>query len=135
LIAALRRLDYPPEKLDIKLVLEPDDGPTRAALDRLRLGAPFEIMVAPDSGPRTKPKALNAALALARGTFTAVFDAEDQPAPDQLHRALDVFHVAGEATVCVQARLTIDNTRDGWLARGIMAQTPPPQLSQAQRVK
>jgi hypothetical protein len=25
----------------------------------------------------------------------------------------------------VQARLTIDNTRDSWLARGIMAQTPP----------
>jgi cellulose synthase/poly-beta-1,6-N-acetylglucosamine synthase-like glycosyltransferase len=117
LIAALRRLDYPPEKLDIKLVLEPDDGRTRAALDRLGLGPPFEIVLAPDAGPRTKPKALNAALALARGTFTAVFDAEDRPAPDQLHRALDVFLVEGEATACVQARLTIDNTRDGWLAR------------------
>jgi glycosyltransferase XagB len=125
LVAALRRLDYPPEKLDIKLVLEPDDASTRAALDSLRLGAPFEIVLAPEIGPRTKPKALNAALALARGTFTAVFDAEDRPAPDQLHRALDVFLAEGEATACVQARLTIDNTRDGWLARGIMAQTPP----------
>jgi cellulose synthase/poly-beta-1,6-N-acetylglucosamine synthase-like glycosyltransferase len=53
-----------------------------------------------------------------------VFDAEDRPAPDQLHRALDVF-LADETIACVQARLTIDNTADGWLARGIMAQTPP----------
>ena len=126
LIAALRRLDYPPEKLDIKLVLEPDDMSTRAALDALGLGAPFEIVLAPRAGPRTKPKALNAALAFARGSFTAVFDAEDRPAPDQLHRALDVLLAEGPATACVQARLTIDNTRDGWLARGIMAQTPPP---------
>jgi cellulose synthase/poly-beta-1,6-N-acetylglucosamine synthase-like glycosyltransferase len=116
LIAALRRLDYPPEKLDIKLVLEPDDIRTRVALDTLNLGAPFEIVIAPETGPRTKPKALNAALALARGTFTAVFDAEDRPAPDQLHRALDVFLVEGAATACVQARLTIDNTGDSWLA-------------------
>ena len=106
-------------------MLEPDDSETRAAIDALALGPPFEVIIAPDAGPRTKPKALNAALSLARGTFTAVFDAEDRPAPDQLHRALDVFLASGHATACVQARLTIDNTGDGWLARGIMAQTPP----------
>jgi cellulose synthase/poly-beta-1,6-N-acetylglucosamine synthase-like glycosyltransferase len=117
LIAALRRLDYPPEKLDIKLVLEPDDVRTRDALDRLVLGPPFEIIVAPAGGPRTKPRALNAALVLARGSYTAVFDAEDRPAPDQLHRALDVFLAEARSTACVQARLTIDNTGDGWLAR------------------
>jgi len=98
-------------------VLEPDDLRTRVALDTLNLGAPFEIVIAPESGPRTKPKALNTALALARGSFTAVFDAEDRPAPDQLHRALDVFLTEGGETACVQARLTIDNTGDGWLAR------------------
>ena len=75
------------------------------------------MLIAPDHGPRTKPKALNAALALARGTFTAVFDAEDRPAPDQLHRALDAFEAEGAALACVQARLTIDNTADSWLAR------------------
>jgi hypothetical protein len=117
LIAALRRFDYPPEKLQIILVLEPDDFATQDALARLRPGPPFEIVIAPDSGPRTKPKALNAALTLARGTFTAVFDAEDRPAPDQLHRALDAFQSQRESIACVQARLTIDNTADGWLAR------------------
>src|SRR4029077_11424727 len=43
-------------------------------------------------------------------------DAEDRPAPDQLHRALDAFGAEG-GIACVQARLTIDNTGDGWLAR------------------
>src|ERR1043165_6112907 len=117
LITALRRLEYPREKLQIILVLENDDTATRDALARERLGPPFEILVAPDRGPRTKPKALNAALALARGTFTAVFDAEDRPAPDQLQRALDAFAAQGADVACVQARLTIDNTADGWLAR------------------
>jgi len=117
LIAALRRLDYPPEKLQIILALEPDDLTTQNALTQLELGPPFEILIAPDHGPRTKPKALNAALTLARGTFTAVFDAEDRPAPDQLHRALDAFEAPGAPIACVQARLTIDNTADGWLAR------------------
>jgi hypothetical protein len=125
LVKALRTLNYPPEKLQIILVLEPDDATTHAALAQLDPGAPFEILIAPDIGPRTKPKALNAALAVARGTFTAVFDAEDRPAPDQLHRALDAFLGNGADIACVQARLTIDNTADGWLARGIMAQTPP----------
>jgi hypothetical protein len=125
LVAALRSLEYPHEKMQIILALEPDDLSTRDALERLRVGAPFETVIAPDSGPRTKPKALNAALAFARGSFTAVFDAEDRPAPDQFHRALDAFLGSAEPIACVQARLTIDNTHDGWLASGIMAQTPP----------
>ena len=117
LVAALRELDYPAEKLQVIFVLEPDDTATREALLQLDPGAPFEILIAPDLGPRTKPKALNAALALARGTFIAVFDAEDRPARDQLHRALDAFLGNGLDIACVQARLTIDNTRDSWLAR------------------
>ena len=44
-----------------------------------------------------------------------MFDAEDRPAPDQLHRALDAFE-AQSGIACVQARLTIDNTADSWLA-------------------
>ncbi len=58
----------------------------------MRLGPPFEIVFAPRSGPRTKPKALNAALPFARGVFTAVFDAEDRPEPEQLRLALQAFH-------------------------------------------
>jgi cellulose synthase/poly-beta-1,6-N-acetylglucosamine synthase-like glycosyltransferase len=117
LLTALRELDYPPEKLDIKFATEADDLETGIALARLDLGVPFEIVTAPTSGPRTKPKALNAALAFARGTFTAVYDAEDRPEPNQLKRALDVFLSAGDDLSCVQASLTIDNTADNWLTR------------------
>src|SRR6185369_13429121 len=122
LVSALRELDYPAEKLQIVVVLEPGDTATHKTLLQLQLGAPFEILIAPDAGPRTKPKALNAALALAKGTFIAVFDAEDRPAPDQLHRALDAFLANGSDIACVQGRLTIDNTADGWLARHFTAE-------------
>jgi cellulose synthase/poly-beta-1,6-N-acetylglucosamine synthase-like glycosyltransferase len=117
LVAALCALDYPPEKLDVKFVLEADDTETQTALASLALGPPFEIIIAPPVGPRTKPKALNVALPFARGAYTVVYDAEDKPEPDQLRRALDVFERADERLACVQASLTIDNTADNWLAR------------------
>ena len=61
LISALRRLDYPAAKLDIKLVLEADDRETMMALRRNPLPGNVEIIVAPPGQPRTKPRALNIA--------------------------------------------------------------------------
>jgi glycosyltransferase XagB len=122
LVASLRALDYPPEKLDIMFVLEPDDHETRQALSRLPLDPAFRIVAAPKGGPRTKPKALNAALPLARGSFLAVFDAEDRPEPDQLRKALRTFKAGGTELACVQARLCIDNFRQSWLTRMFAAE-------------
>ena len=117
LIAALSRLDYPKERLDIKLVVESDDLETRFALNMMDLPPPFEIVIAPSAGPRTKPKALNAALPFVRGRYVAVFDAEDRPETGQLRIALSAFERGDPRLACVQARLTIDNTRDNWLTR------------------
>jgi len=117
LISALSSLDYPKERLDIKLVVECDDMETRLALDLMDLAAPFEIVIAPSAGPRTKPKALNAALPFVRGRYVAVFDAEDRPEPQQLRIALAAFEARDPKLACVQARLTIDNTADNWLTR------------------
>jgi len=117
LVAAIRALDYPPEKLDVKFVLEADDKETRRALEKLELGAPFDVIIAPAIGPRTKPKALNVALAFAHGSFTGVYDAEDVPQPDQLRRAVRAFLTNDHRLACVQAPLTIDNTTDNWLTR------------------
>jgi len=67
------------------------------------------------SGPpsRTKPKALNYALPLARGEFVVIYDAEDRPEPDQLRRAL---HRGGPPNLAaVQARLNLYNASDSWL--------------------
>ena len=101
----------------MKLVVEPDDRETQQAVAALDLGQPFTVIIAPRSGPRTKPKALNAALPFVYGSYTVVFDAEDVPEPDQLRRALDTFAAADRRLACVQASLTIDNTADGWLPR------------------
>src|SRR5690606_22971064 len=69
LVGALKRIRYPREKLDIKILLEEDDHETRAAIAALKLHAPFEIIAPPKTGPQTKPKALAAALPFARGSF------------------------------------------------------------------
>ena len=117
LIAALSQLDYPKERLDIKIVVERHDLATRHALATLDLAAPFEVIVAPSLEPRTKPKALNAALPFMRGHYVVVYDAEDRPEPQQLRVALAAFQNSDDRLACVQARLTIDNTADSWLTR------------------
>lgn len=123
LIAALRRLDYPHEKLQVLLVVEDDDPETRAAALRHAPEPYFEVVVAPDLGPRTKPKAMNAALAFARGEIVAVYDAEDQPDPAQLRAAYAVFAGSGGKQIaCVQARLAIDNAADSWITRQFAAE-------------
>jgi cellulose synthase/poly-beta-1,6-N-acetylglucosamine synthase-like glycosyltransferase len=124
LLRAIDRLDYPPEKLDVILAIEADDPETRGAIAARTSKRPLSVIVVPPGGPRTKPKALNVALAFARGAYTVVYDAEDQPEPDQLRRALGALAGANDRLACVQARLSIDNTEDSLLTRGIMAQTP-----------
>lgn len=112
---ALKALDYPASKLDIKIALETGDEETLEALQKLDLPARFEIVIVPDGKPRMKPRALNAALALARGSLVCVFDAEDLPQPRQLRDAAEYFATAPADTACVQARLAIDNIHESWI--------------------
>lgn len=117
LVRAIEALDYPPAKLDVKLVIEADDRETADALASTRLPGFVEVIVAPPGEPRTKPRALNVALPLARGEFVTVYDAEDVPDPAQLRLAVSVFERSGPEVACLQARLVIDNVADGWLTR------------------
>lgn len=117
LLAALARLDYPRPKLDVKLILEEDDPQTAAALAAAGLPAWIEVLVAPAGEPRTKPRALNIALPLARGTYLAVYDAEDVPDPGQLRRAAAIFASSSTRIACLQGRLVVDNAADSWLTR------------------
>ena len=114
LLAALDALDYPRALLDVKLLLEAADPVTLAAVLAERLPSHVEVLVMPDGAPRTKPRALNAALARARGDLVTVFDAEDLPDRDQLRLAAARF-AAQPDLACLQARLAIDNGDDGWL--------------------
>ena len=116
LISALIVLDYPRAKLDIKLVVEEDDQETARALRQAGVAPTMEVVIAPAGEPRTKPRALNVALPLARGQLLAIFDAEDRPEPRQLRIAAEHFAVASPRVACLQARLAIDNGHESWLA-------------------
>ncbi|HBK46494.1 MAG TPA: glycosyltransferase [Xanthomonadaceae bacterium] len=114
---ALRKLDYPISKLDVKLVLEADDTETIEAAKQLGLEAFFEIIRVPPSQPKTKPKACNYALHFARGELLTIYDAEDKPEPDQLKRVVAAFGKAGPEVACIQARLNYYNADENWLTR------------------
>ena len=121
LVAALRRLDYPADKLDVKLIVETDDGATLSALTALNLPPGFTIVIVPAAAPRTKPKALNYALTRAGGAFVAVYDAEDAPHRDQLRAALDAF-ARDDRLGALQAPLLIDNASASWIASQFAAE-------------
>ena len=116
LAEALLALDYPRDRLDIKLVLEEDDAQTCAVARELARRCPFDIIEVPPCLPRTKPKACNFALRFARGEYLVIYDAEDRPEPDQLHKAVARFRASPRKTACLQARLSIHNGKQSWLA-------------------
>ncbi len=117
LVANLRALDYPPTKLDIKLILESIDTETIAAARAMALPGNFDIITVPDGQPRTKPKACNFALEFATGDFAVIYDAEDRPEPDQLRKAVEMFAQVPRDVVCLQAKLNFDNAAENWLAK------------------
>ena len=112
LVRALAHLDYPGAKIDIKLILEAVDVETIAVARSLDLPGNIEIVVVPDLQPRTKPKALNYALPLARGEYLVIYDAEDRPERDQLRKAIAVFQEGPPTLACLQAKLNLYNASD-----------------------
>jgi glycosyltransferase XagB len=117
LAEALRQLDYPLGKLDIKIVLEAGDEETIAVAKTLGLEGVFEVIRVPPSQPQTKPKACNFALQFARGEFLVVYDAEDRPEPDQLKKVVATFRRSSANTACLQCRLNYFNAAENWLTR------------------
>jgi hypothetical protein len=120
LVQALSYLDWPRERLEIKLICEEDDLATlqacRRATDHFG-GSIFSVIAVPKCHPRTKPKALNYALPLCLGAFVVVYDAEDRPHPMQLREAHSAFNAGSPRLACIQAPLCIHNHQDGWLVR------------------
>jgi len=116
LTAAIEALDYPAHKIDAKLIIEADDSQTLEAAARLKLDNRFQIIAVPPAEPRTKPKALNVALAFARGQLVTIYDAEDWPDPQQLRQAAAIL-MREPGIACVQAPLNIYNSADNRLTR------------------
>lgn len=117
LIQRLSVLSYPRELLDVLLVVEERDHITRAALRRTNLPRWMRVITVPHGPLCTKPRALNYAMNFARGSIVGVWDAEDAPAPDQIHRVARRFGERGPDLACVQGVLDYYNPRTNWLSR------------------
>jgi hypothetical protein len=117
LLDNLQRLDYPPAKLEILLLLEEDDQET---INAARAASPPEqvtFVIIPKGQPQTKPKACNVGLFFARGEYLVIYDAEDRPEPDQLKKAVIAFRKGPPNLVCVQAALNYFNYNENFLTR------------------
>lgn len=117
LIDSIWRLDYPQSKLDVKIIFEEDDAETLREAKKLKPEGFFEFIVVPRSYPKTKPKACNWGLQFARGKYVTIFDAEDEPEPDQLKKAVLAFRKSKPDTICLQARLNYYNPYENFLTR------------------
>ncbi|MEE9375731.1 MAG: glycosyltransferase family 2 protein [Rhizobiaceae bacterium] len=120
LVNSLMKLDWPKERLEIKLICEADDLPTidavQRALRRVKTSA-ISLVEVPANELRTKPKALNYALPFCQGKFLVIYDAEDRPDPKQLLEAFEKFSLGSPALACLQAPLVIYNHPESWLSR------------------
>lgn len=123
---SVTELDYPTEKLDVKLLLEEDDPETRAKIDEVMESLPpcVEVIVCPTvpkGEPRTKPRACNWGLERAQGEYLVIYDAEDRPEADQLKKAVAAFRrlkAAGKDRVaCLQAKLNYFNAHQNGLTK------------------
>jgi cellulose synthase/poly-beta-1,6-N-acetylglucosamine synthase-like glycosyltransferase len=114
---SMSKLDYPKEKLQVMLLLEADDTESIEKVQMMDLPEYFDVVVVPDSLPKTKPKACNYGLTRAKGEYTVIYDAEDIPDPLQLKKAILAFKKGPKEIACIQARLNFYNPTQNILTR------------------
>ncbi|EKE73174.1 family 2 glycosyl transferase [Celeribacter baekdonensis B30] len=117
LIKRVSRLSYPRELLDICLVVEEDDTVTQEAIASTDLPRWMRQIIVPRGGVKTKPRAMNFALDFCRGSIIGIYDAEDAPEPEQIHKVVAHFAQTGPEVACVQGILDFYNARTNWLSR------------------
>ncbi|KKK66161.1 hypothetical protein LCGC14_2966880, partial [marine sediment metagenome] len=129
------KLDYPHNKLDIKIIMEEGDEETIGAARKLGLvknttkqsrrkpesvdlpEKGFDVVIVPRADIKTKPRACNFALKRATGEFCVVYDAEDNPEPDQLKKAVCAFGQLEKDYICLQAKLNYYNSTQNILTK------------------
>jgi cellulose synthase/poly-beta-1,6-N-acetylglucosamine synthase-like glycosyltransferase len=129
-------LNYPKDKLDIKILMEERDEETINEAKALGLfgsiqkyveGIPkeeysdflkiFDPIIIPGAKVTTKPRACNYGLLRARGELCVIYDAEDNPDPDQLRKAAIVFLRSPEDVVCLQSKLNFYNADENTITK------------------
>ncbi len=122
LIGAMAGLEYPPDKLQVLLLLEADDDITIAAAHDCAESETITILLVPPADPRTKPKACNYGLHFATGEIVTIYDAEDLPEPLQLRRVAAAFRRLPGDIACVQAKLVYHNGHQNLLTAWFTAE-------------
>lgn len=136
ILSNIARIDYPREKLDVKILMEEEDEETLGKARKLGLFGNIEEVIAPMTLEeyrkflsifhpvvvpyaelKTKPRACNYGLKRARGEFVVIYDAEDLPDRDQLKKVVIAFHRLGPVYACVQCLLNFYNPRRNILTR------------------
>ena len=134
LLQNLYNMNYPKEKLDVKILMEANDEETINEAKQLGLfGSPtklieeiprseyrdflllFTPVIVPLANIQTKPRALNYGLLRARGENCVVYDAEDSPDPDQLKKAAIIFLRSESNLACLQSKLNFYNASENTL--------------------
>lgn len=140
LLKSISQLNYPKDKMDIHLIIEPDDYSTIKSLLSIPYedipgghveyfdDAPVKVYVwnntpinityiyLTKTNARAKPKSLNKGLMSAKGEFLIIYDAEDRPQPDQLLRMV-MYMKDHPDVVCLQAKLAYYNTAQSLLTK------------------
>jgi len=137
IVINMNKMDYPKDKLDIKILVEEEDDITINEAKKLGLmgGRPekmlnnmteeeyreytkiLDILIVPDSDIKTKPRACNYGLHRARGEYVCIYDAEDEPDVDQLKKAIIAFSKVDDSYICLQGHLNFYNPKENLLAR------------------
>ena len=102
LIRAVAKLDYPLDKLEIQVLDDSTDATTaiaRRCVDELRDSGLDIVLIHRDIRTGYKAGALAEGLAVARGEFVAVFDADFLPPTDFLTKTVPHFSDAGVGMV------------------------------------
>jgi cellulose synthase/poly-beta-1,6-N-acetylglucosamine synthase-like glycosyltransferase len=112
----LSDFDYPTDKLDIIFILESTDTETAAAFTAMNPPSHFKALLTPDIPPKTKPKAMNVALSVAKGDILVIFDAEVLPERDQLKKAYLTFKRHPDA-MYLHSKMDVYNANENWITR------------------
>jgi cellulose synthase/poly-beta-1,6-N-acetylglucosamine synthase-like glycosyltransferase len=77
----------------------------------------FDPVIVPEADIKTKPRACNYGLLRARGEYCVIYDAEDDPEPDQLKKAVVAFSRTPTDVICLQSKLNYYNPKENLLTR------------------
>lgn len=136
ILSNIAKIDYPWDKLDVKILMEEEDEETLEKARKLglfgnieeiispmteeeyrRFLSIFHPVVVPKAELRTKPRACNYGLKRARGEYVVIYDAEDLPDRDQLKKVVVAFRRLGPEYACIQCLLNFYNPRRNSLTR------------------